>query len=62
MDIISHLLDKHNIEVPKELENLVDSSEQCQIVQFQGDITYALSAIVISFSHVYDIYLLSDIS
>ena len=46
MEIISNLLDKHKIEAPNELEKPVDSSEQCHTTQFQGDITYALSAIV----------------
>ena len=41
------LLDKHNIEVLDELEKQLDSSEQCHTVQFQGDITYALSARVL---------------
>ena len=62
MDIMYHLLEKLKIEVPKELEKHVDSSEQCKTVQFQGDITYALSARVLSFSHVSNIYLFSDIS
>ena len=62
MHIMSHLLEEHKIEVPDELEKPADSSEQCHSAQFQGDINYALSARVISFSHVSDIYLLSDIS
>ena len=62
MDIMSHLLEKHKIEVPDELEEPADSSEQCHTAQFQGDITYALSARVLSFSHVSDIDLVSDIS
>ena len=62
MDIMSHLLEKHKIEVPDELEKLVDSSKQCHSAHLQGDITYALSSIVISFYHVSDIYLVSDIS
>ena len=62
MDIMSQLLDKHKIEVLDELEKPAHSSEQCHTVQFQGDITYALSAIVLSFSHIYDIDLLFDIS
>ena len=61
MDIMSQLLKKHKIEVPDELEKPGDSSEQCHTVQFQGDIIYALIAIVKSFYHVSDIYLLSDI-
>ena len=52
---MSHILEKHKIEVSDELENHVDSSEQCHTAQFQGDITYAFSAIVLSFSHVSDI-------
>ena len=62
MDIMSQLLEKHKIEVPYELEKHVDSSEHCHSVQFQGDITYAMSARIKSFSHVSDIYLVSDIS
>ena len=52
---MSHLLEKHKIEVPEELEKLVDSSEQCQTAQFQGDITYYLSSRIKSFSYVSDI-------
>ena len=52
---MSQLLEKHKIEVSDELENHVDSSEQCHRVQFQDDITYDLIARVISFSHVSDI-------
>ena len=55
MDIMSQLLGKHKIEVPEELQKHADSSEQCQTVQFQGDITYSLSSRVLSFSHVSDI-------
>ena len=62
MDIMSQLLEKHKIEVPNELEKPTDSSEQCHTAQFQGDITYALSARVLSFSHFSDIDLVSDIS
>ena len=62
MEIMSQLLEKHKIEVPDELEKPADSSEQCHSVQFQGDITYALSSRVLSFSHVSDIDLFSDIS
>ena len=62
MDIMSQLLEKHKIEVPDEPEKPADSSEQCHTAQFQGDITYALSARVLSFSHVSDIDLSSDIS
>ena len=61
MDIMSQLLEKHEIEVLDELEKPTDSSEQCHTAQFQGDITYSLSAIVLSFSHIYNIYLFSDI-
>ena len=61
MEIMSQLLEKHNIEVPDELEKPADSSEQCHTAQFQGDITYALSAKVISFYHVSDIDLFSNI-
>ena len=50
--MMSHLLEKHKIEVPDELEKPADSSEQCHTTQFQGDITYALSAKVLSFSHI----------
>ena len=45
MDIISQLLEKHNIEVPDELEKPPDSSEYCHSTQFQGDINYASSSI-----------------
>ena len=38
MDIMSHLLDKHDIEVLDDLEKPGDSSEHCYSVQFQGDI------------------------
>ena len=62
MDIMSQLLEKHKIEVPDELEEPADSSEQCHSAQFQGDITYDFGARVISFSHVSDAYLFSDIS
>ena len=61
MDIMSQLLEKHKIEVPEELEKPIDSSEQCQTVQFQADITYDLSAIVLSFSDVFNIDLIFDI-
>ena len=47
MEIMSQLLEKHKIEVLGEIEKPVDSSEQCHTVQFQGDITYALSARVL---------------
>ena len=46
MDLMSQLLEKHNIEVPDELEKPVDSSEHCHSAQFQGDIKYSLSSIV----------------
>ena len=46
MEIMSQHLEKHNIKVPHKLEKLVDSSEHGHSVQFQGDINYALSAIV----------------
>ena len=59
---MSQLLEKHKIKVLDELEKPVDSSEQCHSAHFQGGINYALSAIVISFSHVFDIDLVSDIS
>ena len=52
---MSQLLEKHNIEVPDELEKHVDSSEHCHSAQFQGDIKYALSSKVKLFSHVSDI-------
>ena len=48
---MSQLLEKHNIEVPDELEKPVDSSEHCHSAQLQGDINYALSTRVKSFSH-----------
>ena len=59
---MSQLLEKQKIKVREELEKPSDSSEQCQTAQFQGDITCALSARVLSFSHASDIYLVSDIS
>ena len=62
MEIMSQLLEKHKIEVPDELEKHVDSSQHYHNAQFQGDITYSLSAIFLSFSHVSDIDLISDIS
>ena len=62
MDILSHLLEKHKIEVPDELEKPVESSEHCHNAQFQGDITYALNARFKYFPHVLDTYLLYDIS
>ena len=62
MDIVSQLLEKHNIKVPDELKKFVDSSKHCHSAQFQGDINYALSAKVKSFPHISDIDSLSDIS
>ena len=62
MDIMSQLLEKHKIKVLDELEKPIDSSEQCHTAQFQGDITYALSSRVLSFSHVSDTYLVSYIT
>ena len=59
---MSQLLEKHKIEVPEELEKLVDSPEQCQTPQFQGDIKYALNSRVKYFPHIYDIYSFSNIS
>ena len=59
---MSQLLEKHKIKVPDELKNPADSSKQCHSTQFQGDITYALSARILSFPHVSDIDLVSDIS
>ena len=44
MDIMSYILENHNIKVPDELEKLVDSSKHYHSAQFQGDIKYALSA------------------
>ena len=61
MGIIYYLLEKHKIEVPYELEKVVDSLEQCHSAHFQGDITYSLSAKVKSISHVSYIYLVFDI-
>ena len=58
---MSHLLENHNIEVPDELEKLVDSSEHNHSAQFQGDINYALISIFKSFPHIYDIELPSNI-
>ena len=61
MDIMSHIFEKHKFKVPDELKKPVDSPKQCHTTQFQGDITYALSSRVLSFSHVSDIYLISYI-
>ena len=61
MDIMSQLREKHNIEVPDELEKPTDSSEHYHSAQFQGDINYALSARVKLFPHVSNIYSFSDI-
>ena len=61
MGIMSHLLEKHNIEVPDELENLVHSFQHCHSTQFQGHINYALSSRVKSFFNFYDIDSFSDI-
>ena len=61
IDIMSHLLEKHNNEVPYEIKNHVDSSEHCHSAQFQGDINYASSARVKSFPHISDIDLPFDI-
>ena len=62
MDIMSSLLEKHKIEVPDELENPANSLEHCHSAQFQGDITYSLSAIVKSSTYVSNIDLVFDIS
>ena len=59
---MSQLLEKNKIEVPDELEKPADSSEHCHSAQFQGDITYDLSARVQSFSHVSNIDLVSNTS
>ena len=59
---MSHLLKKHNIKVPDELENTVESLEHCHSAQFQGDINYDLSDRVKSFHNIYIIYLFHDIS
>ena len=61
MGIMSHLFEKHKMEFLDELEKHVDSSEQCHSANFQGDIKYAFSGRVKYFSHVFDIYLVSDI-
>ena len=62
MDIMTQHLEMRNIEVQDELEKPDDSSKDCHSAQFQGDITYALSAIVKYFSRIFDIDLLFDIS
>ena len=62
MDIMSQLLEKHNIEVLDELEKSIESLEHSHIPQFQGDINYALSTKVKSFPHISNIDLISDIS
>ena len=61
MDIIYQLLEKHNIEVPNELEKPAKSLEQCHSGRSQGSMNYSLSTRVKSFPHIYDIYLFSDI-
>ena len=43
MDIMSQLLEKHNIEVPDELEKPTKSLKHCHSAKSQGNITYALS-------------------
>ena len=58
---MSQLLEKHNIEVPDDLEKHVESSKQCHSAHFQGNMNYALSARVKLFPHISDIYSLSDI-
>ena len=59
---MSQLLEKHNIEVPDEVEKPVESSEHCHSAQFQGDINYALSARVKYFPNISDIDSLYGIS
>ena len=55
MDIMSQLLENHNIEVPYEPEKPVDFSEHCHRAQFEGDINYDFSYKVKSFPHISDI-------
>ena len=62
LDIMSQFLEKHNIEVPDELEKPVESSKHFHSAQFQGDINYALNARVKLFSHISNIDSFSDIS
>ena len=44
IEIIAQFFEKHNIDVPDELEKLVESSEHCHNAQSQGNINYALSS------------------
>ena len=62
MGIMSQLLEKHNIEVPDEVEKPNESSEHCHSAQSQGNMNYALSARVKYFPHIYDIDSLYEIS
>jgi len=43
MDIISQLLEKHNNNVPNELEKPTQSLEHCHTAQSQANINYTLS-------------------
>ena len=58
---MSQLIEKHNIEVPDDLEKPVESSKHCHSVQYQGNMNYSLSARVKSVSHIFDIDSFSDI-
>ena len=44
MDNMAKFLEKHNIDVPDELENPTESSEHCHNAQSQGNKNYYLSA------------------
>ena len=44
MDIMSQLIEKHNIEVPDELEKPVESPKHCHNAHSQGNFNYALSS------------------
>ena len=55
MDIMSQLLEKHNIEVPDEIENPTESLEHYHSAQFQSDINFSLSARVKYSPQIYDI-------
>ena len=62
MDIMAQFLEKHNIDVPDELEKLVESLELCHGVQSQVNINFSLSAKVKFFPLIYDIDSFYDIS
>ena len=59
---MSHLLEKHNIEVPDDLEKPTKPSKHYHSVQPKGNITYTLSARFKYLLNFSDIYSFSDIS